>query len=82
MGNLCGQQHPQLQPPSRSLDTCTTGSLVSRMVCYTDNGGSGEQTTVYIYVKLQPKQGNWDWNQMLQEISDVKYNYMYDITDI
>ena len=38
-----------------------------------------EQTIVYIYVKLQSKeQGNWDWNQMLQEISDVKYN----ITDI
>ena len=41
---------------------------------HTDNGGFGEQTTVYIYVKLQPtNEGNWDWNHMLQEISDVKY---------
>ena len=30
------------------------------------------QTSVYIHVTLQSKvQGTWNWNEMLQEISDV-----------
>ena len=85
MGNRFGQQRPQ-RPSGPWLDHSgyynTHGWIQRYSIRHVDNGDRPtrptEQTTVYIYVKLQPneKEGNWNWKQMLQQISDV-YTHVY-----